>query len=367
MAFDPRQIITDSIIARMESGDTLAYHKPWVNGLNKNPATGSTYGALNQMLLKAAGFADPRWYSPKYCMDHKLDFKGSKTTQIVTYFDGNKDKGKEGAAEREAESIVIAEGVVDGKQAQLRMWLTGLINAEQIKGLPPLSEYLGVMPFSPIEVIEAMAATMMKETGLKIIHGGNMACYIPRTHTIKMPMKEFFKSPLDYYATLLHEMGHATSHHSTPLTARKLDTNFGSPAYAAEEGAVDLASGQTLGLVRAAPSPTSIEQHAAYIKSWLSVLKGDKNAIFVAARDAKRISDQLCRFVPQAMMEKILGKDAEIVTESGIILPARAVTIPQPAPVEASPPVAALAPPTAPRKPRPVLNPQPRPRARLAR
>lgn len=38
------------------------------------------------------------------------------------------------------------------------------------------------------------------------------------------------------------------------------------------------------------------DDHAAYIGHWLSVLKGDKRAIFAAAAHAQRAADYLSRF-----------------------------------------------------------------------
>jgi antirestriction protein ArdC len=61
----------------------------------------------------------------------------------------------------------------------------------------------------------------------------------------------------------------------------------------AELGAAFLAA--DLGL-EAAPR----EDHAAYIGSWLKVLKGDKRAIFTAASHAQRAVDFLAGLQPQA-------------------------------------------------------------------
>lgn len=68
---------------------------------------------------------------------------------------------------------------------------------------------------------------------------------------------------------------------STAFTAEKFQIGAGLSGYIAELGSVFLAA--DLGL---AIEPR--DDHAAYIASWLEVLKGDKRAIISAASHAER-------------------------------------------------------------------------------
>jgi len=102
-----------------------------------------------------------------------------------------------------------------------------------------------------------------------------------------MPMFEAFPDRLDYYATLAHEATHWTG--AENRLKRDLRGRFGSDAYAAEEliaelGAAFLCAG--LGLTNE-PRP----DHAAYIASWLKLLRSDKRAIFTAASKAQAAAD----------------------------------------------------------------------------
>ena len=47
-------------------------------------------------------------------------------------------------------------------------------------------------------------------------------------------------------------------------------------------------------------TPETREDHAAYITSWLQVLKNDKRAIFTAASHAQKAADYLNSLQPQA-------------------------------------------------------------------
>ena len=78
----------------------------------------------------------------------------------------------------------------------------------------------------------------------------------------------------------LHEPVHWTGH--PDRLAREFGQRFGDAAYAFEELVAELGSAFVLGhcgLVDA-----TIEGHAAYLDSWLRVLRNDRNAIFTAAR-----------------------------------------------------------------------------------
>ena len=97
-------------------------------------------------------------------------------------------------------------------------------------------------------------------------------------------------SPEAYYATLAHELTHWTKHKS------RLDRDFGrkqwgDEGYAKEELVAEL--GAAFLCADLALTPEARADHAAYIQSWLTVLKDDKRAIFAAAAHAQRAVDYL--------------------------------------------------------------------------
>ncbi len=85
-------------------------------------------------------------------------------------------------------------------------------------------------------------------------------------------------------------MTHWTRHES------RLDQNlgrkrFGDAGYAMEELVAEIGGAflrADLGI-----TPETRDDHAAYIASWLKVLKDDKRAIFTAARHAQKAADYL--------------------------------------------------------------------------
>ncbi|HHQ4590751.1 TPA: zincin-like metallopeptidase domain-containing protein, partial [Aeromonas veronii] len=84
----------------------------------------------------------------------------------------------------------------------------------------------------------------------------------------------------------LHELGHATGHASR--LNRDLSGRFGSESYAKEELRAEIGSLLIGDELEIGHDPG---QHAAYVKSWVKVLKEDPKEILRAARDAEAIKD----------------------------------------------------------------------------
>ena len=120
-----------------------------------------------------------------------------------------------------------------------------------------------------------------------IRHGGNRACYVPALDQIRMPPFEAFRDPVAYYATLAHEAMHLTGHPSR--CARDLSGRFGDESYAVEELVAELGAAFVCADLALTPEPRP--DHAAYVASWLKVLRSDKRAIFTAAAKSQAAAD----------------------------------------------------------------------------
>ena len=114
---------------------------------------------------------------------------------------------------------------------------------------------------------------------------GDHAFYRLADDSITLPVRAQFASADGYYATALHEVGHATGHPSR-LNREDLGHPFGSAAYAREELRAEIASlmlGEQLGI------GYDPGQHSAYIGSWIRALENDPREIFRAAAAAEKI------------------------------------------------------------------------------
>ena len=164
-----------------------------------------------------------------------------------------------------------------------------VFNVEQIDGLPARFYARPTQPLLLSERIEG-AETFIKRTGADIRHGGNLAYYAPGPDRIQLPPLDAFRSPEAYYATALHELTHWTRHKSR--LGRDLGRKrFGDEGYAREELVAEL--GAAFLCADVGIEGQKREDHAAYLASWLQVLKADKRAIFQAAAHAQRAADFL--------------------------------------------------------------------------
>src|SRR5690606_24191291 len=102
-----------------------------------------------------------------------------------------------------------------------------------------------------------------------------------------------------YWSTLCHETVHWAG--ASNRCDRQFGKRFGDNAYAMEELVAELGAAflcADLG-VTLEPRP----DHAAYLSSWLAVLKADRKAIFAAASQAAKAVDFLSGLQPADITE----------------------------------------------------------------
>src|SRR6202040_363419 len=170
-----------------------------------------------------------------------------------------------------------------------------VFNVEQIDGLPEIYHARAQSTLDPVARIDH-AEKFLHATGVTINHGGNRAYYSLSTDAVQMPPFESFRDADSYYSTLCHEMTHATGH-KTRLDRDFGGHRFGSNAYAQEELVAELGAAFLCADLELELEPR--EDHAAYIKSWLTVLQNDSRAIFTAAAHAQKAADFICKFSVQ--------------------------------------------------------------------
>lgn len=223
-----------------------------------------------------AGYVSPHW----------MTFKQAKE------LGANVRKGERGSLVVYANSITKTEEQDDGSEEERKIpFMKGysVFNIDQIEGLP--EQYYS----KPEPVIDGVnridhAEAFFASTGADVRHGGNRAFYSGGSDNVQMPAFESFRSPEAYYATLAHELTHWTKH-KTRLDREFGRKKWGDEGYAKEELVAEL--GAAFLCADLALTPVSGEDHAAYIQSWLKVLKDDKRAIFAAAAHAQRAADFL--------------------------------------------------------------------------
>jgi len=137
-------------------------------------------------------------------------------------------------------------------------------------------------PIAPQSPPMEMAMRILAGSQATIRYGFEQAMCLTQPDEIRLPWPRRFTSGEALVATALHELVHWSGH--PERLHRAFGNRFGDAAYAFEELVAELGSAFLLGhcgLVDA-----TIEGHAAYLDSWLKVLRNDRTAIFTAARHA---------------------------------------------------------------------------------
>ena len=171
-----------------------------------------------------------------------------------------------------------------------------VFNAEQVDGLPA---HFYAKPEAPLPASERIASAdrFFAATGMALRHGGARAYYSETSDHVQMPPFESFRDAESYAATLAHEATHWTKHEKR--LAREFGRKrWGDAGYATEELVAELGAAflcADLGI-----APEARDNHAAYIATWLEVLKRDNRAVFTAAAHAQRAADFLHGLQPQA-------------------------------------------------------------------
>jgi antirestriction protein ArdC len=277
--------VTNKIVADLERGN-LTWLQPWQAGHQAGPvsrplrAGGKAYRGVNVLMLWAAamekGYSCPLWMTYKQAAELGGQVRKGEKGSLVVYADkitkeGTDDKGA--AVEIE---IPFMKGYT-------------VFNAEQIDGLPG-HFYATVPPLNTAINRLATVESFFDSTKATIQHGGNRAFYSPTPDLVQMPEIQSFRDGESYYATLAHEMTHWTRH-ETRLNRDLGRKRFADAGYAMEELVAEIGAAflcADLGI-----TPETREDHAAYIQSWLTVLKNDKRAIFTAASHAQKAADYL--------------------------------------------------------------------------
>lgn len=277
---DVYQEVTDSLIAALETAGE--WHRPWQDlGTDigrPRSIDGRPYRGTNTLLLWFAamdhGYEHGIWGTYRAWAAKGAQVRKGERGTMVTLWKPSKRKAREN--ERADD---------DGNVSSLFLTHFSVFNAAQVDGWVAPEVPKGP---DPIDHAQRFFAAV----GAKVEVRGSRAYYSPgHVDTIVLPNLAAFDTAEHFYATSAHEHTHWTGHPSR--LARDFSGRFGSEAYAFEELVAELGAafvGAHLGI-----GTVTRQDHAAYLKSWLKVLRNDKRAVFTAASKAQAAADYLMK------------------------------------------------------------------------
>jgi antirestriction protein ArdC len=281
--------VTDKILADLSKGE-LTWRRPWqavhAAGSISMPlrAKGERYKGINVLMLWATAL-ERGYVAPIYM-----------TFNQAHQFGGHVRKGEKGSLVVFAKTFTKTQRDENGEDIEKEIpFMRGytVFNVEQIEGLPPRF-YAVIKPQhrTPLE-LNIKCDAFIASTDADIRHGGNQAFYSLSEDFVRIPHLDHFIDEEKYYATTAHELCHWTRHPKR-LNRDLGRKRWGDAGYAMEELVAEIGSAflcAELGI-----TPETREDHAAYIASWMQVLKKDNRAIFTAAAHAQRAVDFLNAF-----------------------------------------------------------------------
>lgn len=280
----PADLITNTIIDRLEAG-VRPWVKPWRPGLGGRPlrATGEPYKGINCFWLwlcaESAGYNSRTWMTYKQAQALGGQVREGERSQIAIFY--------------KTYSKTVGSGVTGDTADEMRRVLRSyaVFNCDQIDGLAPDFYPPPVTAVPPADRLAPRAQAFIDALPATVHIGGDRAFYDRTADSITMPEIELFTTRAYWASTLAHEAGHWSGH--PDRLDRTFGKRFGDDAYAFEELCAEMTSallGADLGL------PTAhLDDHAAYIGSWLKVLRKDARAIMTAAAKAEAPAGYLLR------------------------------------------------------------------------
>lgn len=272
------QIVTDQIIRQLEQVDASDYSTPWFCvGHSPVNLRGTAYRGINHILLSHSGHQSNIWATFRQWKEKECSVRKGERSQIVVlwkFFDEADESGNS-----------------TGKTSGVMVRYYKVFNSEQVEGEhartveQKFKEKL--LAHDPIAEAQSFVDGYMATERLPL-RNSDVAYYAGgiREH-IAMPELGQFHTPAHYYSVFAHEITHSTGNKNR--LNRDLSGNFGSKTYAFEELVAELGSAMICGTIGLEQKPR--EDHAQYIKGWLTRLRSDNKFIITAASKAQKAAD----------------------------------------------------------------------------
>ncbi len=269
------EIITERIIKQLESG-VAPWRKPWTCQPPANLITQKEYRGLNVFTLASQGFPSRFWltFNQSTKLGGKIR-KGEKSSPVIFWNVGDEQETT----------------TPDGRKESSRPFLLryySVFNFSQTEGIDiPASLLQETHTNNPIKTCEQLVTNMPNPPKFE---QSDKAWYAPSNDVVGMPARGLFHSSEEFYATEFHELGHSTGHLKR-LHRENFDNpaHFGSESYSKEELIAEMTAAMLCGITGI--EQKTLENSAAYLKTWIARLKSDSRLLVSAASQAQKAAD----------------------------------------------------------------------------
>lgn len=311
-----REKIAQSFVDSLKS-NPLNWKKNWTvspsSCIPENAVTGARYKGINRLWLthlsQINGLEDYRWATFKQIQDKgwKLN-RGAKGEQVEYWAAYDFDKKKNITWKEFNQSKLNPEksGSVGIISKQFYVF-----NGKDIEGIPELVK----APISNVSQDE-LIPLISKNMKVPILNdGGDRAFYQLSEDLIHLPPINSFKSSYDYNSVALHELSHATG--APHRLNRDLKNIFGSVKYAFEELVAEMSSCFMSGNLQTEATQSHLENHQAYVQSWIKNISENPNVLLQAIKEADKAANYLeyqAELITEFEYKKTLQDSKEVDT-----------------------------------------------------
>lgn len=306
-----RKQLAESFLHVLEEKQ-LDWKKEWMGptGYREpvNGRTGYRYRGINRFYLTLISM-DREYQDNRWCTFNQIKDKGWKLVnakgqgvKVEYWFPYDTEEKKSISWE---ELRLRNEKI--GNRYTLRASYKTVFNGSLIEGIPelPIQEPKEI---APDKMIQRLSVNM----GVPIINdGGDQAFYRPSEDTIHLPLPEYFETEYAYDSTALHELAHSTG--APHRLNRDLSGWFGSQVYAYEELVAEISSCFMSINLQVEQSEYHIQNHKAYVQSWIQTIKEKPETLIRAIQQAEKTASYM-----EYKAELIEQKDYEQIANASM-------------------------------------------------
>ena len=269
--------------------EKLDWRKEWsgiperpYNPISKTVYHGSNYFSL-LLTSMVKGYQDPRWCTFAQIKEQGWTLKAGKgqSAKIEFWYPYDREQKKSISWQEFRE---VGGQINDRYQLYSRAY--SVYNGDMIIGIPKLE--VRQNEIQPVELVDTISRNM----GVPIsYHQTARAFYRPIEDRIYLPYRQQFNSEYAYASTALHELSHATG--AEHRLNRKQGGEFGTEPYAYEELVAEISSCFLSSELPMGQTEEHLQNHKAYVQSWIQGIKEQPEALFRAVKDAEQAAAYL--------------------------------------------------------------------------
>ena len=260
------EMVTNAIIEKLECG-FIPWVKPWQGGEAVNYITQKPYHGINRLLLDGGEYITFNQVQEL----HAHIRKGSKSHLVIFY-----------------KPFEVVNNEEEEPELKFVLRYYRVFNINDVDGIESKRVHIdndNKRLAKPQEVID----NYINREGIRHQDDvvSNNAYYSPSNDMIVLPTIKQHTNSNEFYSTAFHELTHSTGHSKRLNRDLEMKASFGSKNYSREELIAEIGSAILMNMTGVETQQT-LTNSAGYCQGWAKFLKGDANAILVAAAKAEK-------------------------------------------------------------------------------